>query len=151
MISLPEKFKENMRHLLDEDCYEKFLSSFNDEAKRGVVINTKIASSDLTCRFLPKLIKIPFAKSGYAIKSKEKFGNTWVHHAGLIYMQEPSSMAAGNLVENKENLKILDLCASPGGKTINAYLACGKNSVIVSNEINKERAKILFQNIERLG
>ena len=151
MINLPNKFLEQMDWLLGKKELELYLKSFSDEPKKGVVLSTKEKPAREILGFLPAAQKIPFAKTGYKLNTNEKLGNTWFHHAGLVYMQEPSSMAAASLIEQKDGLKILDLCASPGGKTIDAYFACGKNCVIVSNEINYERAKILYQNIERLG
>ena len=116
-----------------------------------MVLNTNLEKEEEILKLLPDCEKVGFSKTGYKLNSSEKLGNTWFHHAGLIYMQEPASMAPASLIEEKDGLKILDLCASPGGKTIDASLICGENSVIVSNEINRERAWVLFQNVERLA
>ena len=150
-MNLPKEFLEKMQKLLTKEQFDFYLRSFNEDAKRGVVLNTKLKDEKEILSFLPSAEKIAFAKTGYRLVSNEKLGNTWFHHAGLIYMQEPSSMAAASMIEEQDNLKILDLCASPGGKTIDACLKCGENSIIVSNEINRERAKVLYQNVERLG
>ncbi len=60
-------------------------------------------------------------------------------------------MAPAELLESKPGEKILDLCAAPGGKsTQTAAKLCGEG-LLVSNEIHPARAKILSQNIERMG
>ncbi len=46
---------------------------------------------------------------------------------------------------------ILDLCAAPGGKSTQAAARLGGEGLLVSNEIHPARAKILSQNIERMG
>ena len=69
----------------------------------------------------------------------------------MYYIQEPSAMITAELAEITPGEQVLDLCAAPGGKS--TQLACkmqGKG-VLVSNEINPQRAAILSQNIERMG
>ena len=46
---------------------------------------------------------------------------------------------------------ILDLCVAPGGKSTQAAARLGGEGLLVSNEIHPARAKILSQNIERMG
>lgn len=80
-------------------------------------------------------------------------GSTPEHLFGYIYIQE---VAAGSSVNNLREIhdenagSILDMCASPGGKTtqISEYYP---NSLIVANEIDKTRLPQLFTNLDRLG
>ncbi|MCR5553696.1 MAG: hypothetical protein K6F08_03035, partial [bacterium] len=152
-INLPESFKANMKALLKDD-YIKFEESFKEPAKRGLVFNNnskfKIEDLNLSVRPLPD----GMPKFCYFLDSDAKLGNAWFHHAGLIYLQEPSSMVAGavlvNALKDCENPCVLDLCASPGGKSIDVKLGL-KNVRLVSNEIVTNRAKVLYSNLERLG
>ncbi|MGL4773859.1 MAG: RsmB/NOP family class I SAM-dependent RNA methyltransferase [Clostridium sp.] len=79
------------------------------------------------------------------IKKLECFKN------GEIYMQSISSMIPSILVGSKENIKILDMCAAPGGKSL--YIACLLNEKceIISNEPNDIRREILRHNIIKQG
>ena len=48
-------------------------------------------------------------------------------------------------------MRVLDLCAAPGGKSTQLATYLGDSGLLVSNEINKQRSRILSQNIERMG
>lgn len=147
---LPQEFKNNMKDLLKQD-YDNFINSQDLPAKRGVIINTNFANATEAMLNCLNLNKLSFVPNGYALNGEEKLGNTWFHHAGLIYLQEPSSMAPPLLFNNLKGKKVLDLCASPGGKTIALSMQIGENGLLVSNEIVPQRAKVLFSNVERLA
>jgi 16S rRNA C967 or C1407 C5-methylase (RsmB/RsmF family)/NOL1/NOP2/fmu family ribosome biogenesis protein len=72
-------------------------------------------------------------------------------YCGNYYVQEPSSTFIHNLVENKPNLKILDLCASPGGKTTSVLSKSHPTSIIVANEVVSKRCRVLIDNLIRWG
>ena len=48
-------------------------------------------------------------------------------------------------------MRVLDLCAAPGGKSTQLSTYLGDRGLLVSNEINTQRSRILSQNIERMG
>lgn len=60
-------------------------------------------------------------------------------------------MLVGELADPKPGMKVLDLCAAPGGKTSHLAGALMGEGVLVANEIIPNRAKILSQNVERMG
>ena len=118
-------------------------------------MNTKRVSTDDFCHeFKEKLESVPYAKDGFILDSEEKIGNTIEHLTGQIYLQEPSSMLAvcsSGLEKENRPLKVLDLCASPGGKTGQIAARIADESILFSNEIISSRAAVLFSNVERLG
>ena len=65
-------------------------------------------------------------------------------------MQDPAAMIPANILEIKSNWFVLDMCAAPGGKSIGIASKL-TNGVLISNEINYNRSKILYSNIERMG
>ena len=73
------------------------------------------------------------------------------HEMGLYYIQEPSAMSAAALLAPKPGMRVLDLCAAPGGKSTQLATYLGDSGLLVSNEINTQRSRILSQNIERMG
>lgn len=87
-------------------------------------------------------------KADYA---QEGPGRHPYHEAGVYYIQEPSAMAPVAFLGVKPGEKILDLCAAPGGKSTQIAGRMQGQGLLVSNEIHPQRARILSENVERLG
>ena len=155
---LPAEFVSRLKDQLG-DKVNDYLKAIDEPSVRGVRVNTtKISPNDCVKIFENelnvKLSKIDYTNDGFILNSAEKFGNEASHLAGLYYFQEPSSMvavAASNIEKENRPLKVLDLCASPGGKTGQIACRVSEDSLIVSNEIISSRASVLFSNVERQG
>lgn len=99
--------------------------------------------------------KIPWTDHGYYLESRPSFTFDPLFHAGCYYVQEASSMfleqALKQNVDLSQPLKILDLCAAPGGKSTHLLSLISKESLLVSNEVIRSRANILTDNIVKWG
>ncbi len=73
------------------------------------------------------------------------------HQAGLYYIQEPSAMAPVEQLLAQPGERVLDLCAAPGGKTTQIAASMQGRGLLVANEPHPARAKILSENVERMG
>lgn len=78
-------------------------------------------------------------------------GKNPLHHAGAYYIQEPSASLPVLSAPIKEGDTVLDLCASPGGKTGQLAEAVGESGFVLSNEYSRKRALTLLGNVERMG
>ncbi len=146
---LPIDFTNRMKAILGEE-YEKFEASYSEVPVRSFRVNTnKISEEDFEKINLFGDKKIPYAENGFYF-SCDRIGNHPYHHAGMIYIQEPSAMAPVASVDIQPGWNILDLCASPGGKSTQAATQ-NPDGVLVSNEIIPSRCKTLTGNIERMG
>jgi NOL1/NOP2/sun family putative RNA methylase len=99
--------------------------------------------------------KIPWSSQGYYLPARPSFTSDPSFHAGAYYVQEASSMfleaALQQTVDLTQPLKILDLCAAPGGKSTLIQSLISNESVLVSNEVIKTRVNILSENITKWG
>ncbi len=149
-MELPESFMERMKNILG-DGYNSFISSYNEEKQPGLRINTlklDIKDKDM----LPfHLVSVPWAEEGFYYNQDGRPGRHPLHEAGVYYIQEPSAMAVASLLEPEEGDFVCDLCAAPGGKSTHIAGRLGGKGLLVTNEISPVRARILSQNIERLG
>lgn len=149
MKVLPEQYVERMKRLLGED-YPRYERSFCEPPARALQINTsKITPAAFDALFPLKTQPLSYASDCRRLLSESKVGGDPYHAAGLYYMQDPGAMSAVAALPCVAG-RVLDVAAAPGGKTIAAALRA-PDAFIVANEVNFPRAKILMQNVERLG
>lgn len=153
---LPAAFLRRMGRLLGED-YPAFLASYGEAPERALFLPAGRLSPDAferVCGFAAE--KLPFLPGGYRFET-EKPGNHPLHHAGAFYVQDPSAMATVHAARDvlKRGMRCLDLCASPGGKSVQlaSAIGCdaGEGGFLVSNEFSPSRCKVLCGNLERMG
>lgn len=176
---LPEKFLERMQNMLGEE-YPAFLESLSGKRYRALRLNplkTRIQEGKEKLPFT--LSPVPWTKNGFYYEEEEQPGKHPYHEAGLYYIQEPSAMApvpclmeerasaaaiperqeehvsAAAIPERQEEPatpgRVLDLCAAPGGKSTQIAEYMRGRGMLITNEIHPQRAKILSENIERMG
>ena len=145
----PELFEARMKALLGEE-YADFLASYDRPRNVGLRVNP-LKTTDVPDLSRFGLTPVPWAKYGHYYDPATRPGLSAYHEAGLYYLQEPSAMAPAGLLDVRPGMKVLDLCAAPGGKTTQLAAALAGKGLLVCNEINPKRAKILARNIERLA
>ena len=150
-MSLPEKFIERMKLILKEK-YSLYEKAFQNDAFRALRVNTlKCDANDLKSVFGLNEPTAFCEDSYYLPESVQKPGNHPLHHAGAFYMQEPSATSVVEAIGIEEGDLVLDLCASPGGKSTQAAAKLNGKGLILSNEFVSSRVQPLVSNIERMG
>ncbi len=155
MYSLPEKFIERMKRQLPADEWEAFFACYTQKPYKGVRINPLKVEKEGGMVALKSIFsflgeQIAWEENGYYTE-EERLGSSPFHSAGVFYSQEPSAMCAAPLLEVQEGEKVLDLCSAPGGKGTQLACKMGGKGIILLNEPISSRAKILSQNVERMG
>lgn len=99
--------------------------------------------------------KVPWSSNGYYLPRRPSFTLDPLFHAGTYYVQEASSMfleeAMKQTVDLSKPIKVLDLCAAPGGKSTLIQSIISNDSLLVSNEVIQSRASVLRENIIKWG
>lgn len=150
---LPAAFIDRMRvQLKDQGEFEEFLLSYGKERTYGLRYNPLKMEKVCFLKQVPFALRnIPWAKEGFYYNAEDQPGKHVLHEAGAFYIQEPSAMAVVSVLDPKPGEHVLDLCAAPGGKSTQIAGRMQGKGLLVSNEIVPSRARILSQNIERLG
>ena len=147
-----EYFERRERALLG-DRYEQLYAAPQETAERGVTVSAlRTAPEQFAEKADFPLEASPFCKAAFVVHQPEfKPGRHPYHHAGVFYSQEPSASSAAPLLGVKPGMRVLDLCAAPGGKSSQLAAALQGQGVLVSNEYVAARAEILKSNLERMG
>ncbi len=155
-MNLPIEFEKKMKAFLGDE-WDDFLYSYDNNRFQALRFNTlKVQSQEERMRILKVLgissdKRVSWANEAYYFDENVRPGKHPYHEMGLYYIQEPSAMSAAALLAPKPGMRVLDLCAAPGGKSTQLATYLGDSGLLVSNEINTQRSRILSQNIERMG
>ena len=145
-MNLPELFLRTLPISSEEK--KEFVTALNADPPTAVRINPEKGAE-----LFADLEKVPWAKDGRYLKARPSFIEDPLFHGGAYYVQEASSMALELAVKPflKEGVRILDLCASPGGKSTHLLSMMPKSGFLVTNEVIRQRANILAENILKWG
>ena len=144
---LPEAFLNRMKEQLGAE-YPDFLNSL--ERPRAVALRLNpLKGEKPQLSFV--LDPVAWEEQGYYYDPETRPGLHPYHEAGVYYLQEASAMSAVALLDPQPGERVCDLCAAPGGKTTQIAGRMMGQGLLLCNEINPKRAKILSRNIERMG
>lgn len=156
-MELPIAFENRMKALLGTE-YDTFYDALTKEdAVKGLRVNTHKVSIETFVRNAPfTLTPIPYVEGGFIVGEDAQAGKHPYHHAGAYYMQDPGAMATvaalPDGILNQSDLRVLDLCAAPGGKTTQLAASCAPyGGIVLANEYVAARSRILAGNVERMG
>ena len=134
---------------------EEVLIANNKEAPMEIRVNTlKIKRDELIKLFEEKGIKTykcKYANKGLIIENPFEIDKTDEYKNGLFSIQSESSILAGQILNPKEYSLIIDVCAAPGGKTLNAAEIMNNTGRIISRDIYPAKLKLIENEIKRLG
>ena len=145
-------FKSHLLKYLKKDEIDRLMNSLLESDRHAALLNTRKMDDETFIRLFPHVIPHPLVKHAYLYdKNEYKLGKTMEHELGAFYLQEPSAMVVSSLLNFQDNDLVLDLCAAPGGKTVQASFLMDGKGLIVANDIAHNRAMAIKDNVERLG
>ena len=146
-MNLPQAFIERTRQQLGEDIYPLFEEALANE------VPVSIRPNRTKCQLPVEGEPIPWATSGIYLKSRPTFTFDPLFHAGCYYVQEASSMFVERVLREyvHEPVVMLDLCAAPGGKSTLCRSALPEGSLLVANEVMRNRSQVLAENLIKWG
>ena len=140
-MRFPNGFEEKYQRLLGKEA-ASFFSTFDQEPISAFRTNP-LKEGQLT-------FSNPISETNWGYYGKVS-GKSPEHVTGLVYSQEPAAQMVAQIAHPREGMKVLDLAAAPGGKSTHLLSYLNNTGLLVSNEINNKRSKILVENIERFG
>ncbi len=149
-IKNKEVFLERAKQYFKTD-YDMFVSLIDLKPSSGFFLNEKKANKEIIFEVIDFDFEPFFLNDKSYYSKEESIGKSKAYELGLIYPQDVESSLPISLIE-KDDIKLaIDLCAAPGGKSINAVNKLDDNVLLISNDVTYKRASILSSNIERMG
>ncbi|MBP5798715.1 MAG: hypothetical protein J6W43_02250 [Prevotella sp.] len=153
-MQLPKDFIRETKLVMGEERFNRFIEALDEDAPVSIRLNPN--SFPWRCQGKEE---VPWCPEGYYLEGRPQFTFDPLFHAGCYYVQEASSMFVTHILRSLElrteslesKLKVLDLCAAPGGKSTAIRTVLPEGSVLVSNEPIPTRAQILLENITKWG
>jgi 16S rRNA C967 or C1407 C5-methylase (RsmB/RsmF family)/NOL1/NOP2/fmu family ribosome biogenesis protein len=145
-MELPEGFISRTKAIL-EDEWKEFEQALKTESPTSIRLNpAKLAGFSYGQA-------IPWASNGYYLDARPSFTLDPLFHAGCYYVQEASSMFLEQMIGKHvtQAVKVLDLCAAPGGKSTQLASVLPEGSLLTANEVIRPRAAVLAENLIKWG
>ena len=144
-----EQFDARMKSLL-KDEYDDFKKALSEKPVKGLYLNRNKKNVE---RVLDKnyVEHHPLVENGYLYDENYHPGRSAYFLAGLYYIQEPSAMLVADALPIEPDDFVLDMCGAPGGKSCEIASRLTGEGVLIANDIEASRARILSENIERFG
>ena len=144
-----EQFDARMKSLL-KDEYDDFKKALLEKPVKGLYLNRNKKNVE---RVLDQnyVEHHPIVENGYLYDENYHPGRSAYFLAGLYYIQEPSAMLVADALPIEPDDFVLDMCAAPGGKSCEIATRLTGEGVLIANDIEASRARILSENIERFG
>lgn len=150
-LRLPESFIRRIQQQIGDEQTRLFIEALHAAPPVSVRLNPYKTGNDFALKE-----SISWCENGYYLAQRPAFYLDPYWHAGHYYVQEASSMCIETVFKNIKNdfggnIKALDLCAAPGGKSTHLLSLMREEDVLVSNEIIPKRNKLLQENLIRFG
>lgn len=144
-MNLPASFIDYTRSLLGDEEYDKLAAALQQEPPVSIRLNK--------LRMDSQLLPVPWSSEGFYLDERLTFTFDPLFHAGCYYVQEASSMFVEQVLRQyvTEPVVMLDLCAAPGGKSTHARSVLPEGSLLVANEVIRNRSQILAENLTKWG
>ena len=143
-MELPASFIDYTRALLGDEEYDKLAVALQQEPPVSIRLNQLKINHSLSD-------KVPWSSEGFYLEERLTFTFDPLFHAGCYYVQEASSMFVEQVLRQYITgpVKMLDLCAAPGGKSTHARSVLPEGSLLVANEVIRNRSQILAENLTK--
>lgn len=150
-MTLPIDFQRMMTEYIGKEEYERLAEALALPAPTSIRINLRKNAQPSSFHF--QLSPVPWCPDGFYLSERPSFTFDPLFHAGCYYVQEASSMFLSHILKQyvNEPVTALDLCAAPGGKSTLALSELPEGSVLIANEVVRQRANILAENLIKWG
>ncbi len=151
-MQLPEAFVKGCIATWGEEEAARLCRALDEEPPTSIRLHPRSEASPTWCDVLGVERRVAWSERGYYLTRRPSFTLDPAFHSGAYYVQEASSQFVERLLPDTiEGARLLDLCAAPGGKTTLYASKVGASGLVLANEIDRKRARVLVDNVRKWG
>ena len=142
-MKLPSEFEARTLEWMGEETYRALEAALQTEPPVSIRVNRTKWSGEVTGE------PVLWASAGVYLSQRPTFTFDPLFHAGCYYVQEASSMFVEQVLRTYITgpVVMLDLCAAPGGKSTHVRSVLPVGSLLVANEVMRNRSQVLAENL----
>ena len=146
-MKLPSEFEARTLEWMGEETYRALEAALQTEPPVSIRVNRTKWSGEVAGE------PVLWASAGVYLSQRPTFTFDPLFHAGCYYVQEASSMFVEQVLRTYITgpVVMLDLCAAPGGKSTHARSVLPVGSLLVANEVMRNRSQVLAENLIKWG
>ena len=157
-MKLPERFETRMKEML-QDEFGAYEAELERPCYHGLRVNTAKISVEDFLKLSPFELKpVPWCPNGFYYDESEQPAKHPYYYAGLYYIQEPSAMTPASVIPIEEGDRVLDICAAPGGKSMQAAERLGladpdrkrQPGSVLARDVSVSKVERIQENLERM-
>ena len=145
-----DTFKDRVKEYFGQQS-DEFLCLMKEKPTQAFFLNEKKADRKTILSLIDFEIKESTLSDQSFYYEHENIGKTIPYELGIIYPQEIGASLTSKYIDPEDIKTVVDMCAAPGGKTINILNRLNDNVICISNDFSHARASVLSSNIERSG
>ncbi len=153
--SCPDELTRLLKRCVGKELLEPLLQSQNAEFPMTVQVNTLKTTVDALQNMLRELgvtaEKHPWCPDALCLENSGNLEQLEPFRQGLFYVQDPAARLAAMGADIRPGMKVLDCCASPGGKSFAASIAMENQGEVTSCDIHEHKIPLIQKGAERLG
>lgn len=96
-----------------------------------------------------RMIQHPYMSNAYLLEKTDNLKQLPGYEDGAFMVQDVSSMLAVTCLGLKDNSKVLDICAAPGGKSMMAYDLMHGTGSIEARDVSEKKVWLMQDNFDR--
>ncbi|MCS6829167.1 MAG: RsmB/NOP family class I SAM-dependent RNA methyltransferase [Armatimonadota bacterium] len=157
MMSLPELFLQRLAQVVPSERYEQCVQTFFEPPAVGARVNTLLVQGDVVLRALQEagfqVHPVCWYLDAFWLPTEQRealLSSEWVQQ-GMVYVQNLSSMIPPLALQPQPGEDVLDLCAAPGGKTLQMASLMQREGTLVAVEAVRSRFFKMRENLQRHG
>lgn len=155
LYSHPVWLVEELLPLLGSEGTAEYLQANNSQPPITAMVNTTKATTQQVAQLLAEqgveVASHPWLEDCLILNKTGNLERLDAYQQGLFYVQDPASRLMALASGAAPGMRVLDVCAAPGGKSFAAAIQMENQGEVISCDLHPHKKKLIQAGADRLG